>query len=91
MKPIARLARLRLSEEEIGLFESHVPQILSFVEKLKDVDIKGIEPTSHPLPLENVFREDREAPSLPIEEFLKTSPQSSGRFFLVPKIIEGRD
>ena len=91
LKHVARLARLHLSEEEIRFFETQVAQILSFVEKLNEVKgLKNVEPTSHPLALSNVFREDKVVPSLPIEEFLKHSPQSKGRFFQVPKIIEDK-
>ena len=60
------------------------------VDQLKEVDVKGVEPTSHPLSLSNVFREDRPVPSLPIEEFLKTAPSAKGRFFQVPKVIEDK-
>ena len=90
LKQLARLSRLHLSDEELRFFETQVSQILSFVDKLKEVNVDGVEPTSHPLSLSNVFREDQVKPSLPIEEFLKTAPRARGRFFEVPKIIEPR-
>ena len=91
LKHVARLARLHLTDGELRFFETQVTQILSFVEKLNEVQgLENVEPTSHPLSLSNVFREDRIAASLAIEEFLKHSPQSKGRFFQVPKIIEDR-
>ena len=90
LKHIARLSRLHLTDEELKFFEGQVSQILSFVDKLKEVNVDGVEPTSHPLSLSNVFREDQPKPSLPIEEFLKTSPRARGRFFEVPKIIEDK-
>lgn len=91
IKSVARLARLHLTEEEIRFFETQVTQILSFIEKLNDVKaLESVQPTSHPLALSNVFREDKTAPSLAIESFLKHSPQSKGRFFQVPKIIEDK-
>lgn len=88
LKHIARLSRLHLTEEEILFFEGQVSRILSFVDKLNEVNVDGIEPTIHPLSLTNVFREDEVRPSMPIEEFLKTSPRIRGRLFDVPKIIE---
>lgn len=93
MKPIdlghvARLARLRFSDEELKKYEAQVEGILKFVDQLKEVDVTGIEPTSHPLSLSNVFREDVPQASFPIEEFLKRAPKFRGRFFEVPKIIE---
>ena len=91
LKHVARLARLHLSAEELRFFETQVKQILSFVEKLNEVKgLENVQPTSHPLSLSNVFREDLAGLSLDIEPFLKTSPQSKGRFFQVPKIIEDR-
>jgi aspartyl-tRNA(Asn)/glutamyl-tRNA(Gln) amidotransferase subunit C len=91
LKHVARLARLHLSDEELRYFQTQVAQILSFVEKLNEVQgLENVEPTSHPFSLSNVFREDQVAPSLAIEAFLKQSPQSRGRFFQVPKIIEDK-
>lgn len=90
LKHIAKLARLRFTDAELKVFESQVEAILGFVDQLKSVNVEGVEPTSHPLPIHNVFREDKPQPSLPIEEFLKTAPQARGRFFEVPKIIEDK-
>lgn len=77
LKHIARLARLRFKEEELKLFESQVTGILKFVDELRKMDVTHVEPTSHPLPMANVFREDAVVPS-----------RSLGKFFEVPKIIE---
>ena len=90
LKHIAKLSRLHLTSEELEFFKTQVNQILSFVDNLKEVNVDGIEPTSHPLSLSNVFREDEVKPSIPIEEFLKHSPRARGRFFEVPKIIEDK-
>ena len=91
LKHIARLARLHLTGEEIRFFETQVGAILSFVEKLNEVKgLENVQPTSHPLSLSNVFREDLVGPSIDIEAFLKHAPQSKGRFFQVPKIIEDK-
>ena len=90
LRRIARLSRLHLTDEEIKFFESQVGQILSFVDRLKEVNVEGVEPTSHPLSLSNVFRKDEVLPSLVTEAFLKTAPQVRGRFFEVPKVIEGK-
>ena len=97
LKHIARLARLHLTDEELRFFETQVSQILRFVDKLKEVNVEGVEPTSHPLSLSNVFRSDEIKPAISVEEFLKTAPRppteragARGRFFEVPKIIEPR-
>ncbi len=88
LKHIARLARLHFKEEELNVFEPQIDEILDFVEKLKEVKVEGVEPTTHPLALQNVFRKDEVVPSIPIEEFLSKAPRAKGRFFEVPKIIE---
>ena len=90
LKHIARLARLHFKEDELKVFEPQIGEILDFVEKLKEVKVEGVEPTSHPLALQNVFRNDEVIPSIPIEEFLYKAPRAKGRFFEVPKIIEDK-
>ena len=90
MKQVARLARLHFKDEELKVFESQIGDILKFVEKLNELDVKNVEPTSHPLALKNVFREDKIVPSLPMQEFLKHAPAVHGQFFEVPKIIEDK-
>ena len=91
LRHVASLARLHLSEDELRFFATQVPQILAFVEKLNELGgLENVEPTSHPFSLSNVFRDDKVQASLDIEAFLKHSPQAKGRFFQVPKIIEGK-
>ena len=90
LKHIARLARLHFKDEELKVFESQIENILAFVEKMKEVDVKGVEPTTHPLKISNVFRKDELKPSLSIQEFLKHSPRVRGRFFEVPKVVEDK-
>ena len=55
---IAKLARLGLTEKEIGKFQKELSATLDYIEKLKEVDIEGVEPTSHSVLLENVTRKD---------------------------------
>lgn len=88
LKSIAHLARLRFSAEELKVFEAQVADILKFVDELKTVDVSGVEPTSHPLALSNVFRPDEPHTPLAQDEFLKTAPASRGPFFEVPPIID---
>ncbi len=91
LKHVARLARLHLTDDETRFLKTQVAQILAFVEKLNELKgLENVQPTSHPLSLSNVFREDRPAPSVDIASFLKHSPQSKGRFFQVPKVIEDK-
>jgi len=85
---IAVLARLSLSEEEKDLFGSQLSSILDYMEKLNELDTKGIEPTSHVLSLSNVMRDDIPRPSIPKEDALMNAPDHTEKFFRVPKIIE---
>ena len=88
LKHVARLARLEFKDAELARFESQVNDILKYVESLKSVPVEGVEATSHPLALSNVFREDAVTPSLDVQEFLKSAPRARNRFFEVPKVID---
>ncbi len=85
---IARLARIKLDENEVRLFAHQLDGILSYVDKLKKIDVKDVPPTSHALALKNVYREDAAKPSISNEMALENAPQKKGDFFKVPKIIE---
>ncbi len=85
---IARLARLKLTEEEKILYSEQLSKILDYIEKLNELDTTDVEPTSHVLPIKNVFREDTPEPSLPVDEALKNAPQRAGPYYRVPRIIE---
>ena len=85
---VAHLARLTLDINEIATFSSQLDTILEYINKLNEVDTRNVLPTSHVLPLKNVFREDVIKPSLTPEEALKNAPARQGDFFKVPRIIE---
>jgi aspartyl-tRNA(Asn)/glutamyl-tRNA(Gln) amidotransferase subunit C len=71
---VARLSRLRLSETEIDTLAGELSSILDHVDKLAEVDIEGVEPTSHVVPLENVLRPDEPRPSLDRDVALSQAP-----------------
>jgi len=85
---VANLALLELSEEEKELFTHQLDSILAYMDKLNRLDTTGIEPTSHVLPITNVFREDDLQPSLPLEDALANAPDTRDGFFRVPRVIE---
>ena len=85
---VARLARLALSAEEKEQMRSQLDRILGYIEKLNQLDTSGVEPTSHVIPMTNVFRDDALAPSLSREEALENAPDREEGFFRVPRIIE---
>jgi aspartyl-tRNA(Asn)/glutamyl-tRNA(Gln) amidotransferase subunit C len=88
VKYVAHLARLRLSPEEESELGAQLGDILGYIEKLKEVDVGGVEPTAHPFPLVNVTRRDESCGSLPHDEALRNAPQKNGGLFTVPKIVE---
>lgn len=85
---VARLARLRLAEAEIDDYLQKLSTVLDYVEQLKEVPTDDVEPMAHAVELNNVFREDSVAPSLPRELALSNAPKTDGKFFLVPQIID---
>ena len=86
---VAKLARLALSDEERAKFGGQLEQILEYVAKIGELDVKDVEPMAHVLPLKNVLREDVVEPSLPLEKVLSNAPETDGPFFAVPKVIGG--
>jgi aspartyl-tRNA(Asn)/glutamyl-tRNA(Gln) amidotransferase subunit C len=88
IEKVARLARLELSEEERATFGSQLDQILTYMEQLNRLDTAGVEPTSHAIPICNVFREDEVKPSFLQEEVLGIAPDDEEGHFKVPRIIE---
>jgi aspartyl-tRNA(Asn)/glutamyl-tRNA(Gln) amidotransferase subunit C len=81
---VARLARLRLSEEEIARMTGDLSSILDHIEKIGELELDGVEPTSHVVELENVLRADEARPSLPRETALEQAPDTDGVGFRVP-------
>ncbi len=88
VRHIAMLARLSLTDKEIEMLGRQLNDIVDYIGQLKEIDTKKIEPTSHVIPLSNVFREDSSGPSLPRHDMLSNAPDSNERFYIVPKIIE---
>jgi aspartyl-tRNA(Asn)/glutamyl-tRNA(Gln) amidotransferase subunit C len=87
VKYVANLAHIKLSAKEEERLSKQLKQIINFVDKLKEVDISSVEPTSHILSISNVFREDRISESLALEDVLNNAPQTKDGFFVVPKVI----
>ena len=85
---VAKLARLKLTDEEMEKYTSQLENILKYIEKLKELDTSKIEPTSHVIEMSNVFREDRVEPSYPVEEITANAPKKEKNFYKVKKVIE---
>ena len=88
VKHIAKLARLGLTEKEIGKFQKELSSILGYIEKLKEVDISGVEPTSHSVLVENVMREDKNLKfKIKNSKLLKLMPETQKGYLKVKSIF----
>jgi aspartyl-tRNA(Asn)/glutamyl-tRNA(Gln) amidotransferase subunit C len=85
---VARLARLDLSEDERKRMQAELTQILEHVERIQNLELDGVEPTSHAIPLRNIMRADDGRPSLAQDEALANAPAAEDGRFKVPRIIE---
>jgi aspartyl-tRNA(Asn)/glutamyl-tRNA(Gln) amidotransferase subunit C len=86
---VARLARLALTEEERERFREQLGLILEHAERVREVAADDVEPTAHPVPQSNVFREDEPTECLPQDLALAGAPEVEAGRFKVPRIIEG--
>jgi aspartyl-tRNA(Asn)/glutamyl-tRNA(Gln) amidotransferase subunit C len=87
VEKIAELARLKFTEEELENFTPQMNEILSYMDKLNELDTENVKPLSHPVEQTNVFREDELKPSISTEDALKNAPSKDEHHFKVPKVI----
>ena len=85
---VAKLARINLTEDEAKTFQKQLEDVLKYVEKLRQVDVTGIEATAHTLPVFNVFREDAARDWFTAEQALSNGPKQTDGLFIVPKVVE---
>ncbi len=88
---VAKLAHLDLTEEEVERFREQLSAILEAVSKVSELDLADVPPTSHPLDLVNVWREDEPRPSLSADEVFANAPDREDEFFKVPPTSEVRE
>ena len=81
---VARLARLELTEDEVGRFQEQLSAILEAVSKVSELDLTGVPPTAHPLEIANAWREDEPRPCLSLDEAFANAPDRDGDFFRSP-------
>lgn len=85
---LANLSRLALTAAEKEKFARQLGDILQYVEKLKQVDVTGVEPMAHAAPVFNVWQEDVPRPGLPVEQALRNAPAQREAMIVVPKVVE---
>ncbi len=86
---IAELARLKFDNKELDSFTEDLNEILTYIDKLNELNTDNVEPLSHPVEGTNAFREDIVKPSIPTEDALRNAPEKDESFFKVPKVISG--
>lgn len=85
---VAKLARLKFTDEELDKFSMQLGKILEYVNKLNELDTENVEPTAHIVPINNVFRDDEVKPSMDRDKVLMNAPYKENGCFKVPKVIE---
>lgn len=85
---VARLARINLSEDEARIFQKQLEDVLKYVEKLRGVDVTGVDAATHAVPVFNVFRNDASCDWFTAEQALSNAPRQANGLFIVPKVVE---
>jgi aspartyl-tRNA(Asn)/glutamyl-tRNA(Gln) amidotransferase subunit C len=85
---IANLARLALTPEEKVKFSAQLADVLTNIEKLKQVNVDGVEPTAHAFPIYNVWADDVAKPGLSVDDALRNAPEKRDNMIVVPKVVE---
>ncbi len=91
VRHVAHLARLKLSDEVIHSFASHLSRVVDYVNLLNEVDTEGVPETAHPLAAVGVMRDDTVGPSVDHDEALRNAPDRGDGFFRVPKVLDQGD
>jgi aspartyl-tRNA(Asn)/glutamyl-tRNA(Gln) amidotransferase subunit C len=85
---IAKLAKLKLADDEIALFQEQLGRILEYFKQLEKLDTEHVAPMTHVVDVHTVLRADDPRPSVPVEEALKNAPKRQDGYFVVPKVVE---
>jgi aspartyl-tRNA(Asn)/glutamyl-tRNA(Gln) amidotransferase subunit C len=85
---LAMLSRLALTPEERAKFSAQLGDIIGYIEKLKEVNVDGVEPTAHATPIFNVLQADEPRAGLPVEDALRNAPQQRDHMIVVPRVVE---
>lgn len=88
VKYVAHLARMHISDDEARTFQTQLDHVLEHVRALSALDVEGVEPTAHAVPVHNVYREDEARPGLDHEQVMDNAPSKRQGLFIVPRILE---
>ena len=85
---VARLSRINLTEDETQVFQKQLNDVLKYAEKLREVDVTGIDAAAHTLPVFNVLRDDSAHDWFTAEQALSNAPRKANGLIVVPKVVE---
>ncbi len=85
---VANLARIKITLQQESSLEEQLSKIIGYIDKLKELDVAGVQPSRGAHITRDVFREDKAIPSDCREEILRNSPSREGDYFKIPKVIE---
>lgn len=88
VRKVAKLARFELTDGEVAQFSGELSSIIEYIAKLNELDVEGVEPLAHCLPIHNVFRDDVVKPSLDNASALANAPDKYDGYFKVPKVLD---
>lgn len=88
VRRIARLARIKITDQEAKGLQTEISGILQWVEQLEEVDTKGVEPMTRVVPIQLKQREDKVTDGEIADDVIKNAPQSHDHFYVVPKVVE---
>ncbi|MDB5297879.1 MAG: gatC [Phycisphaerales bacterium] len=91
VRHVAKLARLAVPEAALPAMADKLGSILGYIAQINEVDVAGVAPVAHDVPLAKVLRADEPEPGLPVELALRNAPATDGSFFKVPKVLAGHD
>jgi aspartyl/glutamyl-tRNA(Asn/Gln) amidotransferase C subunit len=89
VRHVAKLARLKLTDQAVEQYRAQLSTILDYVAKLNELDVTGVEPMAHPTDLNNRLDDDVPVGAMPLEDLLKNAPANEDRFLAVPKVLTG--
>ncbi len=91
VRHVAKLSRLKLTDEQVGYFAEQLSHVLAYIDKLSELDVEGVEPMAHPTGMTNCLRPDEPTPGMPVAEALRNAPDADPPFFKVPKVLGESD
>lgn len=88
VEQIAHLARLELTDEQVGMYQGQLSAILAYAERLNELNLEGVKETTQPVTLTNVMRADVVEGSLEIERVLANAPEKQGRQIVIQAVLD---